>query len=91
MKPKINALNVICIPNGRLLQYYGDSILNAGKAGWAKARDIRYSYSKQPYFLLLKQRYNEDRFRIEILLLDRNLTIKGLTGKDLSLIPHRRI
>ncbi len=91
MKPKINALNVICIPNGRLLQYYGDSILNAGKAGWAKAKDIRYNYAKEPYFSLLKQRYKEDRFRIEILLLDKKLTIKDVTGKNLPLSPYKRI
>lgn len=91
MQPKINALNVICIPNGQLLKYYGEGILNAGKSGWAQAADIRYSYHKQPYFLLLKQRYKEDVFRIEILLLDKNLSIKDLTGKDLPLKPHKTI
>ncbi|MEW6409043.1 MAG: hypothetical protein AB1488_02885 [Nitrospirota bacterium] len=91
MKPKINALNVICIPNGQLSKYYGEIILNAGKRGWTKANDIRYSYAKQPLFLLLTERDKRDIFRIEILLLDKNLTIKDLTGKDLSLKPYKII
>ncbi len=91
MLPQINALNVVCIPNGKLLRYYGESILNAGKAGWNKATDIRYSYAKQPYFLLLKQRYSEEIFRIEILLLDKKLSIKELTGRNLPLIPYKII
>lgn len=91
MKPRINALNVICVPNGQLFKHYGEGILNAGKQGWAKANDIRYSYAKQPLFLLLTERYKKDIFRIEVLLLDKNLTIKDLTGKDLSLIPYKII
>jgi hypothetical protein len=91
MKPKINALNVICIPNGQLLKYYGEEILQAGKGGWTKATDIRYNYARQPYFLLLKQRDNKDVFRIEIIVLDKTLSIRELTGKDLPLIPHRTI
>jgi len=91
MRPKINALNVICIPNGQLFKHYGDGILNAGKGGWVKANDIRYSYAKQPLFLLLTERYKKDIFRIEVLLLDRNLSIKDLTGKDLPLKPYKII
>ncbi len=63
-KPKINALNAICVPNGRLLKYYGEDILQAGKGGWKKAKDIRYNYAKQPYFLLLKQRDKNLELRI---------------------------
>lgn len=91
MQAKINALNVICVPNGRLFSHYGDSILNAGKGGWKKAKDIRYCYAKQPLFLLLTQRDRRDIFRIEILLLSKNMTIKNLTGKKLSLRPYRYI
>jgi len=91
MKPKINALNIICIPNGQLFKYYGESILNAGKGGWAKVRDIRYSYVKQPLFLLLSERYKREIFRIEVLLLDRNLSIKDLTSKNLLLKPYKII
>lgn len=91
MQAKINALNVICVPNGRLFNHYGDSILNAGKGGWKKAKDIRYCYAKQPLFLLLTQRDRRDIFRIEILLLNRNMAIKDLTGKNLSLQPYRYI
>lgn len=91
LKPKINALNVICIPNGQLFKYYGDSILNAGKAGWLKATDIRYNYAKQPYFLLLKKKDKKDIFRIEVLILDRQFSIKDLTGKNLPLTPYRRV
>ncbi len=91
MSPKINALNVICIPNGQLLKYYGNKILQAGKGGWLKATDIRYNYAKEPYFILLKKRYNREIFRIEVLALDKNFSIKELTGKELSITPYRRI
>lgn len=91
LRPKINALNVICVPNGQLFNFYGEEILSAGKAGWEKARDIRYNYSKQPYFVMLKEKYSEDIFRIEILLLDKNMSIEELTGKPLPLAPFKRI
>lgn len=91
MKPKINALNVICIPNGRLLKYYGPKILQAGKGGWAKASDIRYKYAEEPRFLLLSQRNNRAIFRIEVLILDKNLSIKDLTGKNLPITPFKII
>lgn len=91
MLPKINALNVICIPNGRLLKYYGENIVQAGKGGWIKATDIRYKYSQQPYFLLLKERDKRDTFRIEILILDKSLSIRDLTGKDLPIVPYKII
>lgn len=91
MKPKINALNVISIPNGKLLKYYGSKILQAGKGGWKKATDIRYKYSEEPRFLLLSKKKKEDIFRIEILILDKKLLIKELTGKDLSISPFKRI
>ena len=91
MRPRINALNVICIPNGRLLKYYGPSILQAGKGGWKKATDIRYKYIKEPRFFLLSQKYNKSIFRVEILILDKKLGIKGLTGKDLPITPYKII
>ncbi|MDI6735303.1 MAG: hypothetical protein QME42_03760 [bacterium] len=91
MSPKINALNVICIPNGRLLKHYGDEILQAGKGGWSKATDIRYNYAKQPYFVLLKKRYKKEIFRIEVLALDKNFSIKDLVGKELLITPYRII
>ena len=91
MSPKINALSVICIPNGQLLKYYGEKILQAGKGGWLKAIDIRYNYAKGPYFILLKKRYNREIFRIEVLTLDKNFSIKELTGKDLPITPYRTI
>jgi len=91
MSPKINALSVICIPNGQLINYYGNEILQAGKAGWYKATDVRYNYAKEPYFLLLKKKYNKEIFRIEVLALDKNFSIKELTGKDLPIEPYREI
>jgi hypothetical protein len=89
MSPKINALNVICIPNGQLFPHYGSKILQAGKGGWAKATDIRYKYAEEPRFLLLSQKYQRDMFRIEILLLDKNFSIKDLTGKNLRITPFK--
>lgn len=91
MSPQINALSVICIPNGKLLKYYGEKILQAGKGGWLKATDIRYNYAKEPYFILLKKRDNRKIFRIEVLALDKNFSIKELTGKDLPITPYRTI
>jgi hypothetical protein len=91
MSPKINALNVICIPNGQLLKYYGSRILQAGKGGWGKATDIRYKYVAEPRFLLLSKKYERDIFRIEILLLDKNFSVKQLTGKPLPITPYKTI
>ena len=91
MQPKIYALNVICIPNGRLFPHYGESILRAGKGGWAKATDIRYHYAEEPHFKLLTKRYNKEIFRIETLLLDSKFRIKQMTGKDLPLVPYKII
>jgi len=89
MNPKINSLSVICIPNGQLIRHYGEKILQAGKGGWDKASDIRYNYGKEPYFILLKKRYKRDIFRIEVLSLDSNFSIRELTGKDLSITPYK--
>ena len=91
MSPKINALSVICIPNGQLLKHYGEKILQAGKGGWLKATDIRYNYAKEPYFILLKKRYNRKIFRIEVLALDKNFSIRELTGEKLSITPYKTI
>lgn len=91
MSPKISALSVICIPNGQLLKHYGEKILQAGKGGWLKATDIRYNYAKEPYFILLKKRYNREIFRIEVLALDKNFGIRELTGKKLPITPYRII
>lgn len=91
MSPKINALNVICIPSGQLRKHYGNKILKAGKGGWAKATDIRYKYIEEPRFVLLSKRDNRDIFRIEILILDTKLGIKGLTGKELQIKPYKLI
>ncbi|MEM2912394.1 MAG: hypothetical protein QW146_07815 [Candidatus Bathyarchaeia archaeon] len=91
MSPKINALSVICIPNGQLSKHYGSNILKAGKAGWKKATDIRYKYVTEPHFILLSKKYKKEIFRIEILLLDKNFSVKKLTGKNLPLIPYKLI
>lgn len=91
MQPKIYALNVICIPNGQLFRHYGKNILKAGKGGWAVARDIRYHYAEEPHFKLLTKRYNKEIFRIETLILDSKFSIKEMTGKDLPLIPYKKI
>lgn len=91
MNPKLNALNVICIPNGQLYRYYGQEILKAGKGGWNKATDIRYNYAKEPKFLLLTKKYNREIFRIEVLILDKNFSIKKLIGKELAIIPYKVI
>jgi len=87
MSPKINALNVVCIPNGQLYKYY-PNVLQAGKGGWAKATNVRYKYSAEPRFKLLSQKFNKDIYRINILFLDKRFTIKELTGKELPIKPY---
>lgn len=91
MKPKLTALNVICIPNGQLYSHYGSSILKAGKGGWRKARDIRYKYVVQPLFVLLSKRDNKDIYRIEILLMDKAFSVKEITGKNLPITAYKNI
>ena len=91
MSNNIKVLSVICIPNGKLQQYYGSKILQAGKGGWKKGTDIRYKYAKEPRFVLLSTRNGKNIFRIEVLILDRNLGIKGLTGKELLITPYKLI
>ena len=89
MSPKINALSVICIPNGQLFKHYGPKILGAGKGGWLKAKDIRYKYAKEPHFVLLSKRDKKEVFRIEILFLDKHFSITELTGEDLPITPYK--
>lgn len=86
MKPEIKALNVVCIPNGQLSKYY-PNVLQAGKGGWAKATNVRYKYAIEPRFMLLSKRFNMDIYRIEVLLLRKNFTIKQLTGRKLPIKP----
>lgn len=81
-KPNIKALKLICIPNGQLFKHYGEKILGGGKT---KGRSFRYLYYREPYFKLLKQRYNEDIFRIELLYLDKSLEVGDIT--NVSFIP----
>lgn len=91
-KPKINSISLISIPNGSLIKYYGEDILAAGKGGWGKATDVRYKYAKEPYFKLLNKKYNStDNFRIEILALSKNFSVKDLTGTNLRLHPFKII
>lgn len=90
MKPEIKALNVICIPNGQLAKHY-PNVLQAGKGGWSRATNIRYRYAAEPRFVLLSRRFNTDIYRIEILLLEKNFTIKKLVGKNLPIRPHNVI
>jgi hypothetical protein len=90
MKPEIEALNVICIPNGQLYKYY-PNMLQAGKGGWAKATNVRYRYIAEPRFVLLSRKLGQDIYRIEILLLRKGFTIKKLTGKNLPLKPYNII
>ncbi len=88
MSPKVNAISVICIPNGKLFDHYGEKILQAGKGGYKKGSDIRYNYSRNPYFILLKKRDKKEIFRIEILALEKNFNIQKLTGKKFNIAPH---
>ena len=90
MQAKINALNVICIPNGQLLSHYGNDILQAGKGGWSKAKDVRYNYAREPKFILLSSK-EKAIYRIEVILMSKNFSIKEITGKNLPIKPFKII
>lgn len=77
-KPNIKALVLTSIPNGQLYAVYGKSIVKSGKGGYAKGKDFRYNYSKEPHFKLLSKRYKEKIFRIELVYLS-----KGLKPEDI--------
>jgi len=84
-KPIINAIKLVCIPNGQLFKHYERKIFKSGKGGYTKAKDFRYNYSSVPYFKLLCERYNKDIFRIELVYLCKGKKVKDIT--NLSNIP----
>jgi len=84
-KPNIKALVLTCIPNGQLYSVYGKSIFKSGKTGYAKGKDFRYSYSTEPYFKLLTERYKEEVFRVELIYLAKGLESGDIT--NLSDVP----
>lgn len=57
---EIKAIILISVPNGKLSNIYGNSIINAGKRGYDKG-GFRYVYSAKPYFATIK---NSSRIRI---------------------------
>ncbi|MEA1965147.1 MAG: hypothetical protein U9O41_08535, partial [Candidatus Aerophobetes bacterium] len=79
-KPNIKALKLVCIPNGQLHLHYGKSIFKSGKSGYAKGKDFRYSYSQEPYFKLLTERYKERIFRVELIYLAKDLKPGDITN-----------
>lgn len=81
-KPNIKALVLTCIPNGQLYSVYKKSIFGGGKT---KGTSFRYTYSAEPYFKLLKKRYKEKIFRIELVYLDKSLNVRDITA--LSNVP----
>ncbi len=81
-KSNIKALKLACIPNGQLYSHYGNNIFKSGKGGYSKGRDFRYSYSVEPLFKLLSDRYKEKIFRIELIYL-----AKGLSPIDITSLP----
>lgn len=89
MTPKINSFSVICIPNGNLKKYYGEEILQAGKAGWPKGKDIRYNFSKEPRFVLLTEEYKKNIYRIEVLFIDSEFALEDIVGKRINIKPFK--
>lgn len=79
-KPNIKALKLVCVPNGQLYRHYGKSVFKSGKGGYKKAKDFRYQYSAEPYFKLLKKKYDEEIFRVELVYLAKNLKPEETTG-----------
>lgn len=91
MSKIINALNVISVPNGLLRKIYQDEIIQAGKGGWEKSKDIRYSFIKEPRFKLLSEKFHENIYRVEVLFIHNSFSIKELFGKELNIKPHKII
>lgn len=84
-KPNIKALKLVCVPNGQLYKNYGKSIFKSGKGGYKRAKDFRYTYSAEPYFKFLKEKYQENIFRVELIYLAKKLRSKDIT--NLNNIP----
>jgi len=79
-KPNIKALLLACIPNGQLYNIYKNSIVRSGKGGYKRAKDFRYNYVVNPYFQLLKEKYREEKFRIELIYLAKDLKPEDITN-----------
>ncbi len=79
-KPNIKALKLVCIPNGQLYSHYGNRIFKSGKGGKTKRKDFRYSYSTEPLFKLLSNKYRENFFRIELVYLAKNIKVEDIAG-----------
>ncbi len=50
---EIKAIYLICVPNGRLINIYGNEIIGSGKSGYS-GKGFRYLYHKRPRFELLE-------------------------------------
>lgn len=90
MSDKIYSISVICIPNAQLLKHYGNIFL-AGKTKRTKGDTIRYDYKTSPYFILLKHRDKREIFRIEVVALEKNFSIRDLTGRNFNIAPWQKI
>jgi hypothetical protein len=49
---EIEAIYLICVPNGKLIDIYGNEIIGSGKSGYS-GKGFRYLYHKKPKFELL--------------------------------------
>jgi len=76
-KPNIKALKLVCVPNGQLYPIYGKSIFGGGKT---KGKSFRYVYSSAPHFRLLRKKYKENIFRVELIYLTKGLNPEDITG-----------
>ncbi|WP_205439602.1 hypothetical protein [Peribacillus alkalitolerans] len=61
----IQSIAVVCMPNGKLNEIYGDDVISAGK----NPGKIRFNYTKCSKFLLL----NDSPSRIKVLLWNENM------------------
>lgn len=78
------AIVLICVPNGKLYKYYGEKIINAGKMSLNKdglKNDFRFSYHKEPNFLLLSSK-KKKIFRRSLIHFD-NSNYRNLSKKIL--------
>ncbi|MEJ5166596.1 MAG: hypothetical protein WHV67_06175 [Thermoanaerobaculia bacterium] len=84
-KSDIKCLLLISIPNGQLYSQYKKEIFKSGKAGYAKAKDFRFTYRSNPLFKILSDHYNEKKYRVEIVFISKEIHQKEIT--NLNEIP----
>ena len=73
---EICSVLLVCMPNGKLYKEYGDDIIQAGKT----KSSVRYSFRKEPRFIILSRKMAKELFRVEFLVKDKRYSQEELIG-----------